>query len=88
MQRKPMKKFNPLPVHWVVADSVKVNGRFLTPGTELRIAGERGRFKFERYVNNGRTEWIDVRTPDGRFRAFDVARVRTVHSTKRLRGAA
>jgi hypothetical protein len=54
MQRKPMKKFNPLPVHWVVADSVKVNGRFITPGTELRIAGERGRFKFERYVENGR----------------------------------
>lgn len=88
MQRKPMKKHNPLPSHWVVADSVKVNGRYLTPGTEVRIRGERGRFRFERHVRSTTTEWIDVRTSDGRFRAFDVARVKTVHTTKRLRGAA
>lgn len=83
-----MKNIRPLPAHWVVGDSVKVNGRILTPGTEVRIRGERGRFRFERHVRSAATEWIDVRTPDGRFRAFDIARVKTVHVTKRMRGAA
>lgn len=85
MTRKPMRKFRPMPAHWRVSDSVKVNGRILRPGTEVRIRGERGRFRFERHVQSTRTEWIDVRTPDGRFRAFDVARVKTVHTTKRMR---
>lgn len=88
MHKKKQSNSSALPAHWRVADTVKVNGRFLTPGTEVRIAGERGRFRFERFVESERTTWIDVRTHDGRFRAFDPARVRTVHLTKRMRGAA
>lgn len=61
---------------------IKINGREVTPGTELKIQGERGRFRFMKFVRNGQAEWIDVwGGPSGReqTRSFRVTRVARVH---------
>lgn len=71
---------------WVVSDRYTAHGRHLTPGTEFRVEGERGRFLFLRHVINGDREWIDAKSPVGQFRSFRVERVRTVHIKKRIRG--
>ena len=63
-------------------NSIKINGREVTPGTELKIQGERGRFRFMKFVRNNGAEWIDVwGGPSGReqTRSFRVARVARVH---------
>ena len=63
-------------------NSIKVNGREVTPGTELKIQGERGRFRFMKLVRNNGAEWIDVwGGPTGReqTRSFRVARIARVH---------
>ena len=51
-----------VPTHWHVAEVARVRGQVLTPGRELRVRGERGRFRFVRHVRNVHldTEWIDV----------------------------
>lgn len=62
--------------------TIKINGREVTPGTELKIRGERGRFRFMKFVRNGEAEWIDLwGGPSGReqTRSFRVDRVATVH---------
>ena len=81
-KRKPVPT---APAHWVISDHYVANNRHLTPGTEVKIRKEKGRFKFERHVINGDLEWIDVRDKDGRFRAFRVDRIKTVHIKQRLR---
>jgi hypothetical protein len=40
--------------NWVVETEIQINGRNVVPGTELKIEGERGRFRFMRYVITGR----------------------------------
>lgn len=64
---------------WTVQDTVCLNGFVLRPGTELAILGERGKFKFLRYVTRPDGHcWIDViGGPAGvtKFRSFRPARV-------------
>jgi hypothetical protein len=70
-----------------VHDSIVINGHTVTPGTELSIKGERGRFRFIKHVQRRRpsgeeVEWIDVwggpkHSPQ--LRSFRPDRVRTVH---------
>lgn len=69
---------------WIEYDSIIINGQTVIPGTELSIKGERGRFRFIKWVRRpGRnTEWIDVwggpkHAPQ--LRSFRPERVRTVH---------
>lgn len=62
---------------------IKINGREVKPRTELKIKGERGRFRFVKLVRKSSTEWIDVwGGPSGReqMRSFYVDRVVRVHS--------
>lgn len=64
------------------------SGRILTPGVELKIEGERGRFQFIRHVVSGDAEWIDVlggRVNHEKIRSFRPSRVATVHRLKKLR---
>lgn len=80
----PRRRPAPRPADWVESDEVTINGRTVTPGTELSIRGERGRFRFLRHVARpGRAvEWIDVwGGPKGseHLRSFRPDRVRTVH---------
>lgn len=36
------------------------SGRWLRPGTEFSVHGERGRFRFLGHVDTGEAEWIDA----------------------------
>lgn len=79
----------PPALDWEVSTSWTCNGRQITPGTELSIAGESGRFRFVRHVRrpNG-AEWIDVfggRQGSESIRSFRPARVRTVHRILKTR---
>lgn len=68
--------------NWVVETEIQINGRNVVPGTELKIEGERGRFRFMRYVINGDITWIDVHGgPSGyeSVRSFRLERVKRVH---------
>jgi hypothetical protein len=88
MSRKKQSTARDLPDTWVVSTAFTANGRHLTPGIEIKIRGERGRFRFDRHVHNGNVEWVDVRDQDGRFRSFRVERIKTVHIKQKLRPAA
>lgn len=67
---------------WEIKTEMQINGRHVSHGTELKISGERGRFRFLKYVNTGEAEWIDVwGGPKGseNWRSFRPDRVKTVH---------
>lgn len=84
------RKYKPLRDNgWTITTTVIApSGRHLTPGTELKITGQRGRFRFLRYVDTGKAQWIEVIDRDRKCRFFRLDRVRTVHRTTRMRGAA
>lgn len=69
---------------WTIKTELQINGRHVSKGTELKIKGERGRFRFVKYVYNPEldVEWIDVwggpkRTPA--MRSFRMDQVQRVH---------
>jgi hypothetical protein len=67
---------------WEYIREIQINGRNVTPGTELKIKGERGRFRFMQVIKTPTTEWIDVYGgPKGAecIRSFYLDRVKTVH---------
>lgn len=67
---------------WVYTTEMQINGRYVTPGTELKITGERGRFRFVKHVDTGSAQWIDVwGGPKGAecMRSFRLEKVRRVH---------
>ena len=67
---------------WEYVTELQSNGRHVTPGTELKIQGERGRFRFVKLVRNGDLEWIDVwggLKKSESMRSFRLDRVKRVH---------
>jgi hypothetical protein len=67
---------------WIVNTEMQINGRYVEPGTELKIQGERGRFRFMKHVLAPNGEWIDVwGGPKGAesIRSFRSDRVKRVH---------
>lgn len=67
---------------WVCETSIQVNGRNVSAGTELKIRGVRGRFRFVKKVTTLTTEWIDVwGGPKGAesMRSFRLDQIKTVH---------
>ncbi len=67
---------------------VAPTGRTLTPGMELTISGERGRFRFIRHVCSGDKQWVDVlggKSGHEKIRSFRPDRVAVVHRLKKLR---
>jgi hypothetical protein len=69
---------------WTVSIDIQIHGRYVSKGTELKISGERGRFRFIKHVITDKaSEWIDVwGGPKGceSIRSFTMDRVKTVHS--------
>lgn len=77
---------------WTISSTARVRGRILTPGTEVSIRGERGRFRFVKHVHNSvtGTEWIDVYggvKGHETLRSFRPAKVRVVHQRQTMRAA-
>lgn len=70
------------PPDWEASTELKVHGRIVRPGTELSIKGERGRFRFIKYVRRPArgVEWIDVADADEHIRSFRPDRIRRVHT--------
>lgn len=67
---------------WVEEYEMVVNGRSVARDTELKISGERGRFRFVKYVKNGDSEWVDVWGGTKNYeslRSFRPSRIKTVH---------
>lgn len=80
----PRRRRPTLPADWIETTEIQLNGRDVTPGTELSIRGERGRFRFLKHVSRPERgiEWIDVYGgPKGseQLRAFRPERIKTVH---------
>ena len=71
--------------NWIVNEECRINNKIVTPGTELSIRGERGRFKFLKHVINSEHEWIDVLSANNQFRSFPLDKVKTVHRITRMR---
>lgn len=80
-------KIPPPPDGWVIETEVSINGRRVTPGTELSITGVRGRFRFIRQVTTPSTCWLDVIAPEPHKmqRSFHPDKVKTVHRLDRTR---
>lgn len=80
MARKLKKN---LPADWQEHEHADANGRHITPGTEVSIKGERGRFRFiKRVVRDSGAEWLDFwGGPKGceAWRSFSADQVRRVH---------
>lgn len=67
---------------WVCETEIQVNGRNVNAGTELKIRGVRGRFRFVKKVTTPTTQWIDVwGGPKGAesMRSFRLEQIKTVH---------
>lgn len=68
---------------WSYETEIQINGRYVTPGTELKITGERGRYRFMRLVKTDKgVEWLDVwGGPKGaeQWRSFRMDKVKRVH---------
>jgi len=87
MARRKNKQDTPrADAHWIVKTEIQINGRNVVPGTELKIAGERGRFRFIKHVDTGEAVWIDVwggTKGSENWRSFRPDRVKTVHYKNR-----
>lgn len=79
----------PLVTDHEVSDHITINGRHVTPGTELKVRGQgSARFRFRQHVRRpDGTEWVDVIGDTG-FRAFRPSAVRTVHRLNKTRANA
>lgn len=80
-RKKSIKEDNPSS-DWEITYEMQINGRHVEAGTELKIQGERGRFRFIKHVLTSDAEWIDVwGGPKHReqMRSFRTERVIRVH---------
>lgn len=88
MARRKKTTLTPGPSdNWEVSTSIQINNRHVEPGTELKIAGERGRFRFIKHVKTETgLEWIDVWGGPNKaeqWRSFRPEKVKTVHYKNR-----
>lgn len=74
---------NPGPIDdWEISTEMQINGRHVEPGTELKIQGERGRFRFIKHVLTSTAEWVDVwggPKHAQQWRSFRTSKVAIVH---------
>jgi hypothetical protein len=83
-KRKPVAPSIPGPIEkWEVSTEIQINGRNVSTGTELKIKGERGRFRFIKHVKTATSEWVDVwggPKQAENWRSFHMDKVVRVHS--------
>jgi hypothetical protein len=89
MSVRKAKKLQANPFGIITLPTFEANGRKLVKGTEVKIAGERGRFRFVEAVQTPTGKlWLDfIGGPSGaeKWRSFDPSRVKTVHRVNRTR---
>lgn len=86
MARKKKEERPNLHPDWEISEEMQVNGRWLRPGTEFSVRGERGRMRFVRHVKTPKVEWVDcISTFSKQCRAFRPERIKTVHYVNRTR---
>lgn len=84
MPKKAKAPIGPRPNDgWIYTTEIQVNGRTVLPGTELKISGERGRFRFIRQIDTGKVTWVDVFDTNNMIRSFYPDRIQTVHVKNR-----
>lgn len=68
---------------WEVVTEMQINGRHVKPGTELKIKGWSGRYRFVKYVKTEKgKEWVDLWGGNKKaecFRSCRLDMVKTVH---------
>lgn len=67
---------------WTIQTEMQINGRNVVEGTELKIKGQRGRYRFIKHVTTPEAEWVDVwGGPKGaeNWRSFTIDKIKTVH---------
>lgn len=87
MAKQKKKPRNSVNTSWVILDSVQINGRNVSTGSEITIKGERGRFKFIQLVKTPEAEWVDViggLSNYKAFRSFYLSRVKVVHRKNKM----
>ena len=69
---------------WEIVTEMQINGRNVRPGTELKIRGWSGRYRFVKYVKTEKgKEWVDVWGGSKKaecFRSCSLEMIKTVHS--------
>lgn len=84
MARRKKERINP--AGWTITTKYQgPTGRWLEPGSEVHISGERGRFKFVEHVSTPTAEWVWVTDKDRKSRAFVPSRISRVHVQGRMR---
>ena len=85
-RRKYKRSDTSLPADWQQYETATVNGRHLEPGTEVKIQGERGRFRFmHRVTRDSGVEWLTFwggAKGCEAYRSFRPERIKTVHRMK------
>jgi hypothetical protein len=76
---------NPEPVERVSQTEITINGRAVTPNTEVSIKGETGRFTFRYSLRPDEVTVWGGQPQYEKWRTFKIDRVRTVHRKPRLR---
>jgi hypothetical protein len=61
--------------------AVLPNGRFITAGDQVRVAGRRGEWTFRQHCTTAKSEWLDV-AQDGQVRPVAVDAVTVVRHRK------
>jgi hypothetical protein len=68
---------------WEIQTEMQINGRHVKPGTELKITGWTGRYRFVKHVKTEKGfEWVDViGGPKGSeaFRSCSLEMIKRVH---------
>lgn len=68
---------------WEIQTEMQINGRYVKPGTELKITGWTGRYRFVKHVKTeSGAEWVDViGGPKGSeaFRSCLLSQIKRVH---------
>jgi hypothetical protein len=69
---------------WEILTEMQINGRNVRKGTELKIRGWAGRYRFIKYVKTEKgVEWVDVWGGNKKsecYRSCSLEMVKTVHS--------
>jgi hypothetical protein len=74
------------PTNWIVSFEYQHGKDLIIPGTEIKFKGQRGTFKFNKFVTNKETgkKWIDC-TENGVYSSFYIETLKGIIKPKKKR---